>query len=49
MSIPANQRAAAPKRRYTKPELTEFGSIRNLTGGSAGENGDFMSTFMAMP
>ena len=49
MSIPANQRGAAPKRRYARPELTEFGSIRNLTGGSTGPNGDFMSTFMLMP
>ena len=25
----------AKKRRYTKPTLTRFGTVRNLTGGSA--------------
>ncbi|WP_338467589.1 hypothetical protein RXV95_03235 [Novosphingobium sp. ZN18A2] len=26
--------------RYVRPELTVFGSVRNLTGGSSGDLGD---------
>lgn len=44
-------RTAASRARssYKRPQLTVFGSVRNLTGGSDGANGDTMSTFMLMP
>ncbi|GAA0266996.1 hypothetical protein GCM10009127_03260 [Alteraurantiacibacter aestuarii] len=29
------------KKAYAAPALTEFGSVRNLTGGSGGSNPDF--------
>ncbi|WP_169053619.1 hypothetical protein [Alteraurantiacibacter aquimixticola] len=41
--------SASARREYRQPKLTVFGSVRNLTGGSAGPNGDVMGTFMAMP
>ncbi|AKQ41385.2 hypothetical protein CP97_04065 [Aurantiacibacter atlanticus] len=28
------------KARYSTPQLKEFGSVRNLTGGSGGTRGD---------
>lgn len=28
------------KTRYSRPQLTVYGSVRNLTGGSGGTNGD---------
>lgn len=30
----------ATKSPYEKPSLVEYGSVRNLTGGSTGTNGD---------
>lgn len=41
-------RGSATRLTYTRPQLSVFGSVRNLTGGSLGSNGDTMSTFMAM-
>ena len=37
------------KRSYTSPLLVEFGSVRNLTGGSQNCNMDAMSTMSATP
>ncbi len=37
------------RKSYIRPALTVHGSVRNLTGGSTGPNGDTMSTFMQMP
>ena len=37
----------AVKGRYAAPQLTTYGSVRNLTGGSAGMKSDAMSTTMA--
>jgi hypothetical protein len=38
----------APKAVYARPELTVFGSVRNLTGGSIGGTGDGMSAMQVM-
>ena len=32
--------------RYARPELTVFGSVRNLTGGSNGSDDDAFSTMV---
>jgi hypothetical protein len=32
---------------YTKPALEKFGSVRNLTGGSLGIQGDGMGTMQS--
>lgn len=37
-----------PKAVYVRPELTVFGSVRNLTGGSIGGTGDSMSAMQVM-
>ncbi|MFC3100218.1 hypothetical protein [Altererythrobacter lauratis] len=37
-----------PKAAYARPELTVFGSVRNLTGGSVGGAGDGMSAMQVM-
>jgi hypothetical protein len=42
-----SKQARTPKATYARPELSVFGSVRNLTGGSAGPQGDVMSTMMA--
>lgn len=36
------------KLEYLAPSLVEYGSVRNLTGGSSGTLGDTMSTQMLM-
>lgn len=36
------------KSAYQAPRLVEYGSVRNLTGGSDGQNGDGQSTMRVM-
>lgn len=49
MSLDFRTTKSGVRASYTTPQLVKFGSVRNLTGGSAGLNGDTMSTFMLMP
>lgn len=39
----------AKKSEYQTPTLVEYGSVRNLTGGSLGQLGDGSSTMRAKP
>lgn len=47
MSDQINTQAKSDKLAYARPQLTAFGSVRNLTGGSMGStNGDTISMDM---
>lgn len=43
-----NSKEMVRKAAYARPELTVFGSVRNLTGGSAGDVGDATGMNMIM-
>jgi len=36
----ANQKVPTQRRSYTSPSLTVYGSVRDLTGGASGANGE---------
>ena len=46
MSNKINTQAKSAKLAYARPELTAFGSVRNLTGGSGGMSADGITMTM---
>ena len=44
-----NSTRSAGKASYSRPELTVYGSVRNLTGGSVGSMSDALGTRSTLP